>query len=214
MRIPRIVVIDYGIGNVRSVCRAVESCGGTAVLSSNASEIVRAERLVVPGVGAFGSCVDALRQGELADPICQFISSGRPLLGICVGMQMLFESSEEFGSGKGLGIIRGCVKQIPTQDHDGRRRKIPHIGWAGIEPENDRGWVGTPLETILPGTNFYFVHSFSAHPTEPESLLAVIDHQGAKLTAAVQQGNVFGVQFHPEKSGNAGLQVFYRFLTQ
>jgi imidazole glycerol-phosphate synthase subunit HisH len=208
------VVVDYGIGNVRSVCRAVESCGGRPILSSEAKEIARAERLVVPGVGAFSDCVDALRNQRLVDPIYKFITTGRPFLGICVGMQMLFEHSEEFDGADGLGIIRGSVQQIATQSDGVKKRKIPHIGWGGVVPEHQNGWTNTPLDTTSPGTYFYFVHSFVAQPADPECLIAVTDHQGLKITAAVQKENVFGVQFHPEKSGLAGINFWSRFICQ
>ncbi len=215
MSTDRVVVVDYGMGNVLSVCRAFERCGGLPVLSGDAAEIARADRLVLPGVGAFGDCMAALAARGLDGPIMDFVATGRPFLGICVGMQILLDWGEEFGGAAGLGLIPGRVAQILPQETGGVSRKIPHIGWAGLVPRTEAGaqsWQGTLLSATPPGTPFYFVHSYSAAPTDTSHILAVADYQGFPVTAAVRRDNITGTQFHPEKSGSAGLGLLERFL--
>lgn len=211
----RVVVVDYGMGNVLSVCRAIERCDAEPLLTVDASEIAGAERLVLPGVGAFGDCMAALEARELIDPIKTFVSTGRPFLGICVGMQILLDFGEEFAGAPGLGLIPGRVAQIATAKSDGTSRKIPHIGWTAVTPPPGANgiWEGTMFAGTELRTPLYFVHSFSAAPTNPEHLLAVADYQGYPVTAAVRRDNITGTQFHPEKSGPAGLQLLARHLS-
>lgn len=211
----RVVVVDYGMGNVLSVCRAIEHCGGNAKLSAAPADIASAERLVLPGVGAFADCIDALRQRNLIEPILDFVGSERPLLGICVGMQILLERGEEFGGSMGFDIIPGTVVRILADKADGSLRKIPHIGWTAVTPPECMGadyWAGTIFDATEPNTSFYFVHSFTAVPADSTHLLAVAHYQDFAVTAAVHRGNVTGCQFHPEKSGEKGLRLFDQFL--
>jgi glutamine amidotransferase len=212
---PRIVVVDYGMGNVLSVCRAIERCGGTAHLTANAGEVAKADRLVLPGVGAFGDCMKALAERELVSPVLQFVATGRPFLGICVGMQILHDWGEEFGGAAGLGLIPGRVVQIPTRKPDGDTRKIPHIGWTNVVPPPEAGtsrWADSIFAGSEPPVPLYFVHSFSAAPTDPSHILAIADYQGFPVTAAVHRDNITGTQFHPEKSGPAGLALLKQFM--
>lgn len=215
MTTPRVVVVDYGMGNVLSVCRAIERCDGAAVLTSSPTEIAAAERVVLPGVGAFGDCMAALTERGLIDPVRRFVDTGRPFLGICVGMQILHDFGEEFAGAPGLGLVAGRVAQIPTAKADGSQRKIPHIGWTSVTPppgaRADR-WSATILAETRPGTPLYFVHSFSAAPTDPAHCLAIADYQGFPVTAAVHRDNITGTQFHPEKSGPAGLALLANFV--
>jgi imidazole glycerol-phosphate synthase subunit HisH len=207
-----VVLVDYGVGNLLSVARAFEACGANVILTSDASKIAKAERIVLPGVGAIGDCLKELRRRELVEPILAFARSDRPMLGICVGMQVLLEIGEEFGEHPAFGLIRGRVKAIPNTTAKGERHKIPHIGWTAINPPPGRDWSKTVLEGIAPGSTCYFVHSFTAVTGDPTNLLAVSDYNGRQVTAAIQAGRVFGVQFHPEKSGKTGLQIVSRFL--
>jgi imidazole glycerol-phosphate synthase subunit HisH len=202
------------MGNVLSVCRGIEQCGGIARLSSNARDVARAERLVLPGVGAFGDCIGALSLRDLVDPIRAFVVTGRPFLGICVGMQILLDVGEEFDGAAGLGLIPGRVVQIPAKKDDGGLRKIPHIGWTSINPASagTNSWDSSILEDTPEGTAFYFVHSFTARPDSRLDCLAVADYQGAEITAAVRRDNITGTQFHLEKSGPAGLRLLKGFL--
>jgi len=208
-----VVLVDYGVGNLLSVARALEECGGNVVLTDDAAKIRRAERIVLPGVGAIGDCLRELRRRGLVEPILEFAHGGRPMLGICVGMQVLLEVGEEFGEHEAFGLIAGRVQAIPKTTAEGKPHKIPHIGWTALAlPDGRNGWADTILEDVAPGATCYFLHSFTANPSRPESMLAVSDYNGRRVMAAVQAGNVYGVQFHPEKSGKIGLKIVARFL--
>ena len=166
----KVVIADYGVGNLLSVRRAVDRCGGEAKVTGSASEINGADRLVLPGVGAFDDCVAALRRAGLTEPVLSFIESGRPMLGVCVGMQILFDHSDEFGSHEGLGLIPGVVRAIPAASADGRRHKIPHTGWTRLEVPAEASpdrWRDTMMADTVPGAAAYFVHSYTAHPADP-----------------------------------------------
>lgn len=206
-------IVDYGVGNLYSAARAVEKVGGEARLSSDPAAIASAERLLLPGVGAFASCANTLRFSGLTDPVIDFVATGRPFLGICVGMQLLFDYSLEFGKHAGLGLIAGHVERIPAEDSRGAR-KVPHVGWSELlMPDGRQDWNGTILEDAVPGESAaYFVHSYSCIPSDPACCLAEADHDGFRITAAVGRDNIVGCQFHPEKSGRVGLQIIERFL--
>jgi len=206
----KVTVVDYEIGNLLSVCRALETCGADVTIAQTPDQVKGADRLVVPGVGAFGDCVNALVERGFKDEVLAHAASGRPYLGICVGMQMLFDYSEEFGEHQGLGLIPGKVAEIPRDAEGGAIRKRPHIGWSPLVARRD--WAGTILETTEPGTSFYFVHTFSGIPQNDGHRLADCDYMGYPISAAVHKDNVFGAQFHPEKSAEAGLKVVRAFL--
>lgn len=207
----KVVIVDYGVGNLQSVARAIASVGAEPVLANTPEEVEAARLMVVPGVGAFGSCVSALQRHGLRETVLGVIASGRPTLGICVGMQMLLDESEEFGAHAGLGLISGRVQSIPATRADGTPHKIPHIGWSGLQPAN-LDWHGTILEDIEPGEACYFVHSFAANPANPDEILATCDYNGRVICAAVQKDNLVGMQFHPEKSGKVGLRILSKFV--
>lgn len=211
-----ITLVDYGSGNVLSVRRALEYNGANVVLTNDPAKVAVAERLVLPGVGAFGDCMNALVHRQLIPAVLDFIQTGRPFLGICVGMQILMEVGHEFGLNDGMGLIGGDVLAIPSVGSDGTAHKIPHIGWSDIYPPDataNSAWQNTVLQDTDPGTSFYFVHSMTAHPRDPNHLLARCDYHGCPVTAAVHKDNVTGLQFHPEKSAKAGLQLLNRFIT-
>lgn len=205
-------VVDYGIGNLYSVARAIEKVGGTARLTADPAEIAGADRLLLPGVGAFRDGMAGLTRAGVADAIVAFASSGRPLLGICLGMQMLASGSNEYGAHAGLGIIPGRVESIPTVDRDGRRHKVPFVGWAVLESSRAAGFDETILSDITPEDSVYLVHSYHFLPDDPADLLATYGHGGASITAAVARDNILGCQFHPEKSARVGLRLIERFL--
>lgn len=214
---PSVVVVDYNAGNLLSVYRAFAYLGAEVVVTSDPDIARQADRLVLPGVGAFGDCISNLTKLGLDAAVHDFVRTGRPMLGICVGMQMLFDGSEEFGVNAGLGLIPGRVLAIPRTRVDGSPHKIPHIGWAEIERPDSAGeerWEGTVLEGLPEGTFLYFVHSFTGHPETPTHRLADIRYGGNLVSAAVQRDNIIGVQFHPEKSGEAGLHLLKRFLME
>ncbi|MCT4655433.1 MAG: imidazole glycerol phosphate synthase subunit HisH [Cohaesibacter sp.] len=206
-------LIDYGIGNLLSVERALHHVGADLKIATTAQEIQSADRLLLPGVGAFSSCVNELSDRGLMDAIREFAASGRPLLGICVGMQMLFEASEEFGETAGFGFIKGRVKAIPSENIDGVAHKIPHIGWSPLLQSSQSSWHGTILHDVPSQAEVYFVHSFRAVPEDEENCLAATRYGGHVVTAAVQHDNIYGTQFHPEKSGKVGLSILQKFIT-
>lgn len=205
-----VVIVDYGIGNLFSVARAIEKAGGEAKLTGDALEIARADRILLPGVGAYGPCISTLWQTGLAEPVLEFARTGRPFLGICVGMQLLFDYSLEFGKHAGLGLIPGHVAPIPASND----RKVPHIGWSPLlVPEGRNGWEGTLLDGAEPGvSSAYFVHSFNCVPDDPARRLAEADYADFAVCAAVEKDNITAFQCHPEKSGPAGLRILENFL--
>ncbi len=210
----KVTVIDYGASNLLNVVRALEHCGAQVEVTNAPEVILSSMKLVFPGVGAFGQCMDGLRGRGLVQPIKNYVDSGRPFLGICVGMQVMFETGEEFGHHQGLGIVQGTVSKIPNTGKDGRPHKIPHIGWSELLPARD--WNGTIFASLSGRTtkNYaYFVHSYHGHPTNRDDMLATVDYNGVEICAAIQRGNVYGCQFHPEKSGGLGLSILQKFLS-
>lgn len=214
MSVPRVAVVDCGGGNLFSVRRALEMAGAEVEFVSTAGEISNAERLVLPGVGAFADGMAALRSHDLIASIQDFSRMGKPFLGICLGMQMLFDLSQEFGEHQGLGLIPGEIQPIPRVGKDGGKNKVPHIGWNSLRATQGCGWRNTPLSRLREGAAVYFVHSFAAHPKESKDFLAECSHGGHSFAAAVMRDNVFGCQFHPEKSGGVGLQILRDWLAQ
>jgi glutamine amidotransferase len=206
-----VTVIDYGIGNLLNVLRALEHCGASIRVVDRASpDVGRADRLVLPGVGAFGDGMAELRARGLDDVVRRHAQGGRPFLGICVGLQMMFDTGEEMGEHQGLGLLPGRVKAVPLTDTAGTPHRIPHIGWRPLLPAAQ--WDGTILAGVEPGERAYFVHSFVAVPDDPAARLAEVDYGGHRLCAAVHRDNLSGCQFHPERSAHAGLAMLQRFL--
>ena len=207
-----VTIVDYGSGNLLSVARALEHCGASVELASDAQRIAAARRVVLPGVGAFADAMEGLRSRGLVEPLRRYARSGRPMLGICLGMQMLASASEEFGLSEGLDLIAGRVVAIPRTTVQGRPHKIPHIGWNDLLPPEGAAWDRTILADTPPGTAMYLVHSFHFVPTDASDAIAVCRYGGHAITAAVQRGNIVGCQFHPEKSANSGLRLLSRFM--
>lgn len=209
---PKITVVDYGVGNLLSVQRAFEYCGSDVLLVSDPESILSAERVVLPGVGAFKNAMHALKDRGLVNPLKELAKKGTPLLGICLGMQLLFEESEEFGLTEGLGLIPGRVVRLPSNTVTGKVHKIPHIGWNGLSPtESHRSWGETILKDNLPGDATYYVHSFMSVPTSSEHRIADSFYGGHRIPAVVALNRITGCQFHPEKSGEVGLRIIRRF---
>lgn len=204
-------VVDYGVGNLYSVARAIEKVGGTARLTADAADIARADRLLLPGVGAFRDGMAGLKRTGVVDAIAAVAQAGRPLLGICLGMQMLATQSSEYGEHAGLNIIPGRVEAMPPINALGLRRKVPFIGWSNLESAA-RGFDGTILNGMTSDDSVYLVHSFQFLPDDADDLLASYRYEDARITAVVARDNVVGCQFHPEKSGRVGLRMIERFL--
>lgn len=210
MTIP-VTVLDYGIGNQLNVLRALEHCGASVRVVQQASPAdADAPRLVLPGVGAFGDAMTELRARGFDDLVRRFAQSGRPFLGICIGMQVMFDGSEELGKHEGLGLLAGRVRAVPPMGADDTPHRVPHIGWRPLEPAAD--WQDTILADVKPRERVYFVHSFSAEPEHRHLRLADVDYDGLRICAAVHHHNLYGCQFHPERSAETGLMVLRRFL--
>ena len=206
-----VTVVDYGVGNLFSVQSALEHCGATVTVTSDNAKILAAPRVVLPGVGAFGNAMQELHRRDLVGVITEIARKGTPLLGICLGMQLLLDRSEEFEVTKGLGLIKGSVVPVPDQAASGEAQKIPHIGWTALYPSANARWDGTVLQNTKPGNAVYFVHSFMAAPTSPSDRVAEGVYGGHNIAAVIARGNVVGCQFHPEKSGAVGLAILRTF---
>jgi glutamine amidotransferase len=193
-----IVVIDYSVGNVKSVCNAFRHIGCEVELSRDPAKIKKAAGLVLPGVAAFGYAMEAL--GSAAEPVKQAVGAGKPILGICVGHQMLFDESCEYGPHKGLGLIQGKVVPVPPE------QTVPHMGWNLVEMPEDMDL----FEGLRPAKHFYFANSYHAQVSDGLAKVAYTEY-GSLLVASVQKATIYGVQFHPEKSGKQGLQVLKNF---
>ncbi|AOZ92735.1 imidazole glycerol phosphate synthase subunit HisH [Paenibacillus crassostreae] len=197
-----IAIVDYGMGNLHSVSKAVERLGYEALISGDESEILAADGVILPGVGAFGDAMEHLRDSSLDETVRKVAAAKQPLLGICLGMQLLFSGSEEHGEHEGLGILPGTVVRFERGDY-----KVPHMGWNKLQYNNNEH----PLLAGLVEGYVYFVHSYHVLPEVKSDLLATTDY-GQPVTAIVGRNSVFGMQFHPEKSGELGMNLLRNFL--
>ena len=197
----KIAIIDYGMGNLHSAANALEKVGAQVKVTSDPELVRQADKVILPGVGAFGDCMKNLNERELAPVIHEVIAAGKPFLGICVGLQLLFEGSEEDPGVAGLGIFKGMVRKIAAPG-----LKIPHMGWNNLEYRTS----SSLFQGLPPAAYVYFVHSFHAVPTDESCITAVTDY-GGQVTAAVGRGLVQAVQFHPEKSSAVGLKILANF---
>jgi glutamine amidotransferase len=195
------VIIDYGVGNLRSVEKAFAATGCDALISGDEETLRTAQRLVLPGVGAFGACMKALKERGFDLLVLEKASEGTPLLGVCVGMQMLFEESDEFGSTPGLGLLRGTVRRF------GNELVVPHVGWNRIHQKREHAL----FEGIGDGAFCYFVHSFYCQPRDRDVVVGETEY-GQRYASVVARGNICGVQFHPEKSQDVGLRMLRNFV--
>lgn len=209
-----VAIIDYNCGNIFSICNALKSQGIPFVIVETAAELNQYDRAILPGVGAFPNAITLLGRNDLLDGITKFVASGRLLFGICVGLQVMMDIGLEQGNTSGLGLIAGDVAPLPFVGAEGERLKIPHISWSGLKFGSN--YAGTfdpnsPLKNVSLGSQFYFVHSFATRPTNPEHILATAQYGDIEFCAAAGFDNVFGTQFHPERSGPAGLELLREF---
>lgn len=207
----KVTIMDYGLGNLFSVQHSFEHVGAEVEVTSDADKIKAADYLILPGVGAFKHGMEKLREAGLVETVLEYANSGKPLMGICLGMQMLFEASEENGEFEGLGLLKGRVQKIesPTDEN----LKVPHIGWSKLCKPESQDWSKTIFSNVSENDSFYFVHSYQGVCEDEANLLAYVDYQGVNVTAAVGAGNVYGCQFHPEKSSESGLNLCRNFLS-
>jgi len=205
----RIAVIDYDVGNVRSILSAFDNQGVHALLTNDKKKILESDGVILPGVGAFKHGMDNLNKYGLVGTIKEYIETGKPFMGICLGMQMLFEESEEFGNTMGLGLISGKVIKLPTKDID--NEKLPHVSWNELNSKSTQ-WADTILEGIEEGSDMYFVHSFVAQPKDSNNILSTTEYSNYNFCSSVKKNNIYGCQFHPEKSGKTGLKIIKNFI--
>lgn len=215
-----ITIVDYKRGNLYSIAMAVKYAGGNPIVTSDPAKIRNAEKLILAGVGAFGDAMDTLCENNLSEAIIEFISKGKHLLGICLGMQLLFSESYEFGCHKGLGLINGKVVRFNESNDLANRLKIPHIAWCSIEKTyqrtgtayKEKRWSDLIFHGINSGTDFYFAHSFVCVPENNDDILAESVYGSSRFCSAAGRNNICGCQFHPEKSGVNGLKIYENFI--
>jgi len=206
-------IIDFRMGNLFSVNHALRQVGINPIITTSKDTILSSDALILPGVGAFGEAMTNLEKLDLISVIKDFISTGKPFMGICLGMQLLFEESEEFGNHKGFGLIKGKIKKFPERNNMNAKIKVPQIGWNSIHNPtfsegNTTRWKSEVLDGINDGEYMYFIHSYYAQSDESPAILSITDYEGVKYCSSIVKGNIFATQFHPEKSGHSGLKIY------
>ena len=211
----KVIIIDYKLSNLFSVQHACDHVGLEAKISSEVADIEGADGIILPGVGAFNKAMDNLSELGLIDPILAHVNAGKPFFGICLGLQLLFTESEEFGVHKGLELVKGTVKKFPIQKNQEPNFKVPQIAWNHINSAADRDFAGTPLEGLSDQEFMYFVHSFYVQPENSEDVLTTTGYGSVKYCSGIfKNKNIFAVQFHPEKSGARGLRIYKNWAEQ
>lgn len=202
----KIYMIDHGLGNLQSILQVSIFLGIHIEIISDPDEVIKADAVILPGVGAFGEAMNNMNRSGMSDAVINFIQSGKPLIGVCLGLQLLFSESEEFGSHKGLGVIQGKVKKFDFS----KVSKIPQVGWNKVSPldNNYSNWQNTPLKNIRNNDYMYFVHSYYVEPVSKQVILAETTYNSITYSSAILKENVFAVQFHPEKSSHAGILIY------
>tara|TARA_B100001750_G_scaffold178367_1_gene146687 strand:+ start:449 stop:1093 length:645 start_codon:yes stop_codon:yes gene_type:complete len=202
-----VAIIDYQMSNLHSVQAACNKVGLSSVITSESNQILDAKISILPGVGAFGEAMSQLSKSKLDDCIYRFVVSGRPFIGICLGLQLLFETSEEFGDHKGLGLIRGTVKKFQFSKIESTKYPVPQVGWNQIQ-KITCSWDGTFMCNNKNGDFMYFVHSYYVNPEDKDVILSTTTYGNREYCSAIQYNNIFATQFHPEKSGEIGMKIY------
>lgn len=211
----KVTIVDYGLGNIFNIQRAVEFLGYEVFFSCKHNDIINSDRLILPGVGAFEDGMIALKEKGMIETIQEYVNQNKPLLGICLGMQLLMSSSEEFGHHSGLNLIEGKVVHLPKAEHKDKFYKVPHVGWNQIMPSSDnrnKNSTGTFFRDFNQKSFYYFSHSFIVKPTFNQNCLAFSNYGGIDFCSVVNKGNIWGCQFHPELGGDPGLKIFTNFF--
>lgn len=206
----KIVIIDYGLGNLFSVRQACESLGFHPIISNDPEELKEADAAILPGVGAFKAAMNNLTELGMKEGIIRFVEKKKPLMGVCLGLQLLFEKSAEFDNCDGLGLIKGEVKRFHFDKE--QRVKIPQISWNKINSDKSRDWKNSPLENIPNDAFMYFVHSFYVSPVNSEDILTKTTYHTFEYCSAIIRDNIFATQFHPEKSGSQGIDIYKNWI--
>ena len=204
----KVAIVDYGLGNLFSINQACLHVGLDTKITSDLNEIKNADAMILPGVGAFGDAMNYLKKSELMEPIKEFVKAGKPFLGICLGMQLMFTESEEFGSNEGLNLIEGKIIKFPSHDSVNNIVKVPQIQWNKISKNTDELWRNSALKGIPENSYMHFVHSFYAKPDNENHILSYTEYADINYASAVIKDNMTGFQFHPEKSGEQGLKIY------
>lgn len=203
-----IAILDYGVGNLYSLKKAVDNFTNNVFITEDPDKISSADAVILPGVGSFEAGMEGLKIRNLVEPVKKFALTGKPMLGICLGAQLLLNKGYEFGVFNGLGIIPGKVVKFPKL----KKERIPHIGWNEILALKAGNWKKTVLDSVEPNSNLYFVHSYILQPAKKDNTLALANYGGYEFCSAIRKGNVYGCQFHPEKSGKVGLKIIENFI--
>jgi len=204
----RVIILDYQLGNLFSVKQACHSVGIDAEISSDKNVIATADAIILPGVGAFMEAMNNLRSLDLINPLNDFVASSKPLFGICLGLQLLFTESDEFGNAKGLNYINGKIKKFPIKNILNNKLKVPHIGWNKLK-KSDLEWNNTPLKNLKEDSYMYFVHSYFVAPENSKNVLSYTNYEEVEYCSSLtNNSNIFATQFHPEKSGKLGLSIY------
>jgi imidazole glycerol-phosphate synthase subunit HisH len=216
---PNVVIINHDMGNLFSVQRACEVSGVNGIISSDFRDLDSADAVIIPGVGAFNVAMDRLKSLDLVVPLKEFAQTGKPMVGICLGFQLMMEESYEFGHKVGLSLFKGDVRHLGRPVKNGKNYKVPHIGWSRIEapfsvnePGNRVSWENSFLQLTKRGEYMYFVHSYYVNATERTAVLGETTYGDGTFCSAMQKGNLFGCQFHPERSGKKGLMIYKKLL--
>lgn len=210
----KVAIIDYEAGNLYSVQHACTFVGLESQITSDKKKILEADGALLPGVGAFGEAMENLKKKGLVETIYAFAKSGKPFMGVCLGLQLLFSQSEEFGLHKGLNLIEGEVKRFPNRNPKGEEVKVPQIGWNRINCPDKKKWANSPLKDVADGEFMYFVHSFFVTPKDKKDILTLTNYEGIEYCSSVCRGNIFATQFHPEKSAQEGIKIYRNWGNQ